>query len=138
MNFLSAKTPRHLYIKRNGKRLFHLFLVIIGFVLGIFYCWKYYFTYREGYRAGFLKKLARKGTIFITHEFEMVLGGVTGITDIAIASRKFFFSVTNKNLARQLDTTQGQKVMVRYRHKKGVFFRKGEAEYLVLGAEIIQ
>ena len=138
MNFSSSKTSRHLYVKRNSKKLFQLFLAILCFGLGIFYYWKYYLTYREGYRAGFLKKLSQKGTIFITHEFEMVLGGINGIADIAVASRKFFFSVTNKNLARQLDNTQGQKVMVHYKQKNGFLFWKGDTKYLVLGAELIQ
>jgi len=137
MNISSAKTPRYLYVKRNSKRLFQLLLVVLSFGLGIFYYWKYYLTYREGCRSGFLKKLSQKGTIFITHEFEMVLGSVTDIADVVVASRKFFFSVTNKNLAKKLDNTQGQKVMVHYKKKNSMPLWPGETTYLVFDAEII-
>ncbi|HZL12069.1 MAG TPA: hypothetical protein VFC65_18960 [Prolixibacteraceae bacterium] len=48
-----------------------------------------------------------------------------------IASEKFFFSVTSKRLASQIDNIQGQMVIVHYEQKNGALFWNGESEYLV-------
>ena len=61
----------------------------------------------------------------------MILSSVTGNQNVAIASEKFLFSVTSESLANQLDTIQGQMVIVHYEQKHGVLFWKGESEYIV-------
>ncbi|HQG62290.1 MAG TPA: hypothetical protein PK719_01425, partial [Bacteroidales bacterium] len=51
--------------------------------------------------------------------------------EVALASEKFLFSVTNKNIVRQFDTLQGRNVIVHYNEKKGVLFWRGDSRYLV-------
>ena len=106
-----------------------LFLVV---VIGIsFIYWKYFYTYSEGYRAGLLQKFSHKGAIFKTYEGEIILSSVSSNRDVAIASEKFLFTVTNKLIVRQFDTLQGQPVIVHYRQKNAAVFWRGDSPYLV-------
>ena len=106
-----------------------LFFIIL--FLGLFIYWKYFYTYSEGYRAGLLQKFSSKGTFFKTYEGEMILSSVASTRDIALASEKFLFTVTNKSLTRQFDTLQGENVIVHYKQKNGAVFWRGDSKYLV-------
>jgi len=106
-----------------------LLVIILIFSLGIY--WKYSFTYSEGYRAGLLQKISYKGNIFKTYEGEMILSSIQSNTNVAIASEKFFFSVTDKAVAVQLEKVQGESVIVHYVEKNGPLPWKGESNYFV-------
>jgi len=116
---------------RKTKKVFRWFLVLVLITGGLFIYWKYFYTYSEGYRAGLLQKFSNKGTIFKTYEGEIILSSVSSNRDVAIASEKFLFTVTNKSLVRQFDTLQGMTVIVHYRQKNGTVFWRGDSEYLV-------
>ena len=106
-----------------------LLAIILIVSLGIY--WKYSFTYSEGYRAGLLQKISYKGNIFKTYEGEMILSSIQSNTNVAIASEKFFFSVTDKTVAVQLEKVQGESVILHYVEKNGTFPWKGESTYFV-------
>ena len=99
--------------------------------LACFIYWKYFYTYSEGYRAGLLQKFSHKGAIFKTYEGELILSSVTSTNNAAIASEKFYFSVINRKIVRELDTIQGQPVIVHYLQKNHPVFWRGDSEYLV-------
>ena len=107
------------------------FLLIVMLVLGSLIYWKYYFDYSDGYRAGLLQKFSRKGNIFKTYEGEMILSSVQSNANVAIASEKFFFLVTDKTVALQLEKVQGESIVVHYREKNGTFPWNGESTYFV-------
>lgn len=134
----NAGSPRWSGIKRKSKKALFWFTTIVVIFLALFIYWKYFFTYSEGYRAGLLQKFSHKGNIVKTYEGEMILSSVISSKDIALASEKFYFSVTDKNLATKLDTIQGQKVLVHYQQKNGVLFWKGETKYHVDSVKIIE
>ena len=125
------QNSRWTIVKRKMRRAFYLVLTLIVIITCIFMYWKYFYTYSDGYRAGLLQKFSHKGTIIKTYEGEMVLSSVTSNANVVLASEKFNFSVTSKNLAQQLDTIQGQMVIVHYQQKNGVLFWHGDSEYLV-------
>jgi len=100
-------------------------------VFGSFIYWKYSFTYSEGYRAGLLQKFSLKGNVFKTYEGEMILSSVQSNTNVAIASEKFFFSVTDKDVALQLEKVQGESIVVHYLEKNGTLPWKGDNTYFV-------
>jgi hypothetical protein len=106
------------------------FLIIV-LVIGLFAYWKYFFTYSEGYRAGLLQKISYKGNVFKTYEGEMILSSVQSSANVAIASEKFFFSVTSKEVALQLEKVQGENIVVHYLEKNGTLPWKGESTYFV-------
>lgn len=116
---------------RKTKRFFKWMLLLLILFLGTFVYWKYFYTYSEGYRAGLLQKFSNKGTFFKTYEGEMVLSSVASTRDVAIASEKFLFTLTNKDLIRQFDTLQGENVIIHYKQKNGVVFWRGDSKYLV-------
>ena len=106
-------------------------LILIVIIGSIFIYWKYFYTYSEGYRAGLLQKFSSKGVLFKTYEGEMILSSVSSTRDVALASEKFLFSLTNKSLVRQFDTLQGDMVIVHYKQKNSTLFWRGDSEYLV-------
>jgi hypothetical protein len=116
---------------RQSKKVLKWILSIIVVIICIFAYWKYFYTYSEGYRAGLLQKFSHKGSIFKTFEGELILSSVSSSRDVALASEKFLFTLTNRNLIRQFDTLQGSTVIVHYRQKNGTIFWRGDSQYLV-------
>jgi hypothetical protein len=130
-NFASKQVSKWSEIKRKIKKIIFLLVTLIIIITGVFIYWKYFYTFSDGYRAGLLQKFSHKGNIFKTYEGEMILSSVSSNANVAIASEKFYFSVTDKYLAQKLDTTQGRMVIVHYKQKNGVLFWHGDSEYLV-------
>jgi hypothetical protein len=112
------------------KFLFWLVLIIIIGLASFIYM-RYYFTYSEGNRAGLLQKVSYKGNLFKTYEGELVLSSVESSRDVALASEKFQFSVTDKNTAEKLTGLQGHFVVVHYTQKHGKLPWRGDSEYFV-------
>lgn len=113
------------------KKILKWLLVLVVIIGSIFIYWKYFYTYSEGYRAGLLQKFSSKGTLFKTYEGELILSSVSSNRDVAIASEKFYFSLSNKELVRQFDTLQGETVIVHYKQKNANLFWRGDSPYLV-------
>jgi hypothetical protein len=130
-NQASSNVSRWSEIKRKIRKAFYWSIAFILVVAAVFIYWKYFYTFSDGYRAGLLQKFSHKGNIVKTYEGEMILSSVSSNANVAIASEKFYFSVTDKNLAQQLDTIQGRMVIVHYKQKNGVLFWHGDTEYLV-------
>jgi len=122
-------------VKRGIKRTFFVILTLFLVCSCFFIYARYFYTYSDGYRAGLLQKFSHKGNLIKTYEGEMILSSVIGNSNVAIASEKFYFSVTDKKLADQLDTIQGQMVIVHYLQKNGSLFWHGESPYLVDGVK---
>lgn len=118
-------------VRRRIKRVFYWIGFFIIIFLGVFFYWKYFYTYSEGYRAGLLQKFSRKGTIFKTYEGELILSSVTGRSDVVIASEKFYFSVKDEDLAGRLDTLQGRNVILHYAQKNAALIWRGDTPYYV-------
>lgn len=127
----SAKPSKWTGAVKKTKKILKWILTLIIIFLGTFIYWKYFYTYSEGYRAGLLQKFSHKGAIFKTYEGEMILSSVSSTSNVAIASEKFFFSVTKKELAIQFDTLQGRNVILHYIEKNGPVFWRGDSRYLV-------
>jgi hypothetical protein len=127
----SSKPSAWSGIVQGTKKVLKWFLILFVIFGSIFIYWKYFYTYSEGYRAGLLQKFSSKGTIFKTYEGEMILSSVSSNRDVAIASEKFLFTLSNKSLVRQFDTLQGDNVIVHYKQKNAIVFWRGDSPYLV-------
>ncbi|SDC83494.1 hypothetical protein [Williamwhitmania taraxaci] len=123
-------------VKRKKRNAFRWFIAITIILIGIFIYGKFFYIYSDGYRAGLLQKFSHKGNIVKTYEGEMILSSISSNANVALASEKFLFSVTDKKLAMQLDTSQGQMVIVHYRQRNGVLFWHGDSEYQVDSVKI--
>ncbi len=118
-------------IIRKLKRFFLMLCVVVAIIIAGTVYWRYFYTYSDGYRAGLLQKFSRRGNLFKTYEGEMILSSITSSSNVALASEKFNFSVINKNIWHQMDTLQGQVVIVHYIQKKKAVFWRGDSEYRV-------
>lgn len=118
--------------KKSGFRKFlRWFVFILLVVAGIFGYWKYFYTYSDGYRSGLLQKLSHKGNIFKTYEGELVQRSIVSTGNVAIASEKFFFSVTSDSVAKVMMNFEGRNVRLHYKQKNGTLPWRGESEYIV-------
>lgn len=124
---LAATPVKPSRFKRFGRN----FLLIIILLLGALVYWKYFFTYSEGNRTGLLQKFSYKGTIFKTYEGELILSSIRSQSNVALASEKFFFSVKDKETAKQLENLQGHFITVHYKMKNGTLPWRGDSKYLV-------
>ena len=106
-------------------------MIVILILLGSLIYWKYFFDYSEGYRAGLLQKFSSRGSIFKTYEGEMILSSVQTNSNVAIASEKFLFSVTDEDVARKIEKLQGESVVVHYTEKNGRLPWNGDSPYIV-------
>lgn len=118
-------------MKRKMKKFFIWFTLIILVFLAIFIYGKYYFTFSEGERTGILQKFSYRGQIFKTWEGEMILSSVTSSQNVPLASEKFLFSVTDKEIADELSKLTGNTVTVHYKEKNGKLMWRGDTEYFV-------
>ena len=78
-----------------------------------------------------LQKFSKKGNLFKTYEGEMILSSVRGTNNVPLASEKFFFSVTDDNVANKLMNMQGQYITVHYEEKNGALSWRGDTKYIV-------
>lgn len=113
------------------KKFYTWSIVILLVVFATFVYWKYFYTFSEGNRAGLLQKFSYRGQVFKTWEGELILSSVRSSQNVALASEKFLFSVTDKNVAEQLSHLEGSFITVHYREKNGKLFWKGDTEYFV-------
>ena len=100
MSALSSTTKSSAWsgFLRKTRKFLRWSLIFIVVFSAIFIYWKYFFTYSEGYRAGLLQKFSSKGMLFKTYEGEMILSSISSTRDVALASEKFLFTLTNKSL----------------------------------------
>ena len=80
---------------------------------------------------GLLQKFSYKGNMFKTYEGELILSSVRSNVNVTLASEKFFFSVTDKQVANQLMRLQGRHITVHYKEKNGVLGWRGDTKYIV-------
>jgi hypothetical protein len=113
------------------KKIGYWSLAIAIVLIVAFGFFKYGFTFSKGYRAGLLQKFSEKGVVFKTYEGEMILSSVQSTANVALASEKFLFSVTDDAVARQMEQIQGKYVVVHYKEKNGALPWQGESIYIV-------
>ena len=69
--------------------------------------------------------------MFKTYEGEIILSSVQSSGNMALASEKFFFSVTDEEVARKIERLQGEHVVVHYTEKNATLPWRGDYKYLV-------
>jgi hypothetical protein len=118
-------------LRRKIRKYLFIALTFFFLIVSVYVYWSFFFTFSDGYRAGMLQKFSHKGNIFKTYEGEMVLSSVQSNKNVTLASEKFLFSVTDKNVAFQLDTLQGRNVIVHYTQKNNTLPWRGETAFIV-------
>lgn len=116
---------------RTGRKILLTTFLILLLAGAVFIWWRYYYTYSDGFRYGLLQKFSRRGNLFKTYEGEMILSSVRGSANVPVASEKFFFSVTDEAVAKQLMNLQGRSLSVGYKEKNSSAFWRGDSNYVV-------
>lgn len=120
------------------KKIFTIVFVILIAVSGIWFWWKFYYTYSDGNRTGLLQKFSHKGNIFKTYEGELVMSSIVATGNQPIASEKFFFSVADAALGEKMKEFEGKKVILVYAQKNGTLPWRGDSEYIVDSVRLVE
>jgi hypothetical protein len=111
------------FLTYTGISLVVVFLVYVLFV--------YFVTFSEGYRAGELIKISKRGVLFKTWEGRLSQG--------VSEEQQFNFSVqrTDKEVLEKLKEYQGERVKVTYIERFGTFVWMGETKYYIKDVELL-
>lgn len=106
--------------------------ISIFIVFVIYICFIYFVTFSEGYRAGELIKISKRGLLFKTWEGRLSQG--------VSEEQQFNFSVQKKDeeVLEKLKEFQGKKVKLTYIERFGTFFWMGDTKYYVKEVEILK
>jgi hypothetical protein len=105
-----------------------IWLIIIPIGLFALYTWATLnWVYSSGERAGFVQKISQKGFVCKTYEGELILVTVPGTQ-----AEKFFFTVKDPAIFRQINETIGRRVRLVYEQHKWIPSSCfGDTEYFV-------
>ena len=104
--------------------------ILIVFI--IYVCFIYFVTFSEGYRAGELIKISKRGVLVKTWEGRLSQG--------VSEEQQFNFSVqkSDKEVLEKLKQFQGQRVKLTYIERFGTFFWLGDTKYYVKEVEMLK
>ncbi len=118
-------------------------IIIIGL---LFIAFMMFGSYGDGYRAGALTKVSRKGVLFKTNEGEMFIGtsienGDGDVESGGVINNIWYFSIKNdEELLKKLDDAllNGHRVKLHYYQKYWRLFWVGDTKYIVDEMEVIK
>lgn len=112
-------------------------ITVIALILGLTaFCYmRYFFVFGDGVKAGELNQFMLKGYVFKTYEGRMIQAGFKGanpaVTDNAVGSYIFEFSVENKAVADSLMRCSGKTVELHYKEYLGTLPWRGMQKQIV-------
>jgi hypothetical protein len=105
-------------------------VLLVGLYVWIILSW----PYSEGERAGILQKFSTKGWVCKTHEGELAISIVPGVTPVI-----WYFSVRDEGIIPALNGALGKRVVLHYREHRGLPTRCfGETSYFVTGVRVAE
>jgi hypothetical protein len=110
-----------------------LMLLVVGGFAG--YVWlAFHWSYSRGERAGYVQKFSQKGWLCKTWEGELLLVALPGSMP-----EKFFFTVRDEALAREINASLGKRVSLSYEQHKGIPTTCfGETEYFANRLKLLE
>ena len=104
----------------------------LGIIFLFYVLFIYFVTFSEGYRAGELVKISKRGLVFKTWEGKLSQG--------VSEEQQFDFSVEkgDKEIIEKLKEFQGEKVKVTYIERFGTFAWMGDTKYYVKEVELVE
>lgn len=107
-------------------------LILLGITIYIWFILSW--AYSSGERVGFMQKFSKKGWICKTWEGEQVLLSPPG----TIAD-KFYFTVRDEEVAKQINQSLGKKIAVEYEQHKGLPTSCfGDTEYFAKAVKVVE
>lgn len=133
-------TPMHLspglrQRQQGGAKTVLLIALLVVIVLPVLYVeLMLHWSYSSGERAGWLQKLSRKGFVCKTDEGELSMIAVPGA-----APEKFYFTVRDEAVARQIEQLMGHRVSLHYEQKIGLPTSCfGDTQYFVTAVQAVE
>jgi hypothetical protein len=97
------------------RRFLFLGVPLAGGLIALYFWAALSWDYSTGERAGWVQKFSRKGWICKTWEGELAM-----VTMPGAAQEKFFFTVWDDGVARQINAAMGKRVSLHYDEKVGL------------------
>ena len=109
-------------------------ILALALLLFIAYTWLVLsWSYSNGERAGYVQKFSHKGWLCKTWEGEMALVSMPGTV-----AEKFYFSVRDDAIAKQIEATVGNRVALTYEQHLGVPSTCfGETQYFITAVKVV-
>ena len=118
--------------KRTGCRIFTILGIILLLAAAGFVFFKFYYVFGDGVKAGELNLFVHKGYVFKTYEGRLIQAGYNSKNSSStIQSNEFNFSVTDENVAKQLERCAGKFVELHYKEYLGKLPWRGMTTYVV-------
>ena len=106
--------------------------IIIVLAAAAFVFFRYFYVFGTGVKAGELNLFVYKGYVFKTYEGRLIQAGYNSKNSSAtIQSNEFNFSVTDEQVARQLERCAGKFVELHYKEYLGKLPWRGMTNYVV-------
>ncbi|MCS7003712.1 MAG: hypothetical protein NZM38_00130 [Cytophagales bacterium] len=126
----------------HWKKTLWIFLITVLAVSIFVILFLYYANYSEGFRAGVVMKVSRKGYIFKTYEGELNVEGITSDGGKRMPSSVWEFSVEadRQDILKQLEEAalKGYRVKLVYHEKFVKLFWRGDTPYFVVKVEVLE
>ena len=116
-------------------KLIGIIILILLISIGAYY---YYGNYSEGYRAGVMFKLSKKGTLLKTYEGELNVGNyLTDNTNLSSSVWKFSVDDDQEEIIKKLEDAilNGRRVKIFYKEKFIHVPWRGDTKYFVYKVE---
>jgi hypothetical protein len=108
-----------------------IFVAFLILALGTFIWFRFYKDFADGYRAGTLNYVVRKGYIWKTYEGELIQAGMKSKAAGTLQSNEFVFSIGDEAVARKLELASGHEVQIHYREYSGALPWRGYSKFVV-------
>ena len=110
-------------------------IMTIAVLLFIAYTWLVLsWSYSSGERAGYIQKFSHKGILCKTWEGEMALVSMPGTV-----AEKFYFTVRDDQIAKQINESIGKRVALSYEQHIGVPSSCfGDTEYFISAIRVVE
>ena len=110
-------------------------IMAIAVLLFIAYTWLVLsWSYSSGERAGYIQKFSHKGLLCKTWEGEMALVSMPGTV-----AEKFYFTVRDDQIAKQINESIGKRVALSYEQHIGVPSSCfGDTEYFIGAIKVVE
>lgn len=112
------------------KTIWIIAILILAIVSGAIW-YKYFFVFGEGVKSGSLNYIVRKGYVFKTYEGKLIQDGFGRGKTGGLTSYEFEFSVTDPEVAKQLERNSGKYLDLRYKEYNGALPWRGNTKYVV-------
>jgi len=120
-------------VSRRAGSLLVVLLLGAALAFGLYVWGVLSWPYSEGERAGILQKFSSKGWLCKTHEGELAISIVPGVTPVI-----WYFSVRDVSLSPQINAALGKRVVLHYREHRGLPTTCfGETSYFVTGVRVM-